>query len=77
MAHQRRFGVSQAHGSSVKTTTAKILRDIDEGRLSHTDGANETINKRKTLQSKMRDMTSPVGRVFAYESKPAGSTVED
>lgn len=77
MAHQRRVGARQAYRSSVKTTTAKILRDNDEGRLWHIDGANGAINKRNTLLLQMRDITSPVGLLIARQIKPAGGTVED
>lgn len=77
MAHQRRVGARQAYRSSVKTTTAKILQDNDEGRLWHIDGANGAINKRNTLLLQVRDITSPVGLLIARQIKPAGGTVED
>lgn len=70
-------GIRQAYRTSVNTTTAKILRDIDEGRLPQIDGANEAVYKRNTLLLQMRDITSPVGLLIARQIKPAGGTVED
>lgn len=69
-------GVYQAYRTSLITATAKMLRDIDGGRLSHIDGANRAVDMRNIFLLQMRDCTSPSVLLIARYIKPAGGTVE-
>lgn len=52
--------VCQAYHSSAVTATAKILREIHEGCISHMDGVNEVVDKRNFLLLQMRDWRFPL-----------------
>lgn len=69
-------GDRQAYHTSINTAAAKILRDIDGGRLSHIDGANRAVTCATFFCRKCGTQPAPSGLLIARYLKYTGGTVE-
>ncbi|QPH03761.1 hypothetical protein C2857_000134 [Epichloe festucae Fl1] len=62
----------EAYRRSVAAATDDILRRIDDGSLTPSEGAEEAHAMRNNYLIGMRDRTSPIGLLVARAIKPAG-----